>query len=67
MVTSTEFSLRRLAIPVFGPSILFGLGEGAILPVLPLTARELGASVPVTALLVTLIGIAPCSATFRRR
>ena len=57
MVTSTEFSLRRLAIPVFGPSILFGLGEGAILPVLPLTARELGASVPVTALLVTLIGI----------
>ena len=55
--TPTEFSLRRLAVPVFGPSILFGLGEGAILPVLPLTARELGASVPMTALLVTLIGI----------
>lgn len=55
--TPTDFSLRRLAVPVFGPSILFGLGEGAILPVLPLTARELGASVPATALLVALIGI----------
>ena len=56
-MTPAEFSLRRLAVPVFAPSILFGLGEGAILPVIPLTARDLGASVPVTALLVTLIGI----------
>jgi MFS family permease len=37
--------------------VLFGLGEGAILPVIALSARELGASVPAAALIVTLIGI----------
>jgi len=54
---STEFSLRRIAIPAFGPSLLFGLGEGAILPIIPLMARELGASVAMAALVVALIGI----------
>jgi MFS family permease len=44
-------------VPAFGPSLLFGLGEGAILPIVPLTARELGASVPIAALMVALIGI----------
>ncbi|HWH81497.1 MAG TPA: MFS transporter [Burkholderiaceae bacterium] len=52
-----SFSLRRIAVSAFGPSLLFGLGEGAILPVVPLSARELGASVPVAALVVALIGI----------
>lgn len=51
------FSLRRIALPAFGPSLLFGVGEGAILPVLPLGARDLGASVPTAALIVTLIGV----------
>jgi MFS family permease len=54
---SSSFSLRRIAVPAFGPSLLFGLGEGAILPIVPLTARELGASVPIAALMVALIGI----------
>lgn len=44
-------------MPVFGPSLLFGVSEGAILPIIPLTARELGASVPEAALIVALIGI----------
>ena len=52
-----SFSLRRIAVYAFGPSVLFGLGEGAILPVIALTARELGASVPAAALILTLIGI----------
>ena len=56
-MTPTSFSLRQIALPAFGPSLLFGLGEGAILPVIPLTALALGASVPMTALLVALIGI----------
>jgi len=51
------FSLRRIAVPAFGPSLLFGLGEGAILPVIALNVRELGGSVPLAALVVTLIGI----------
>jgi len=55
--TTTPFTLRRIAVSAFGPSLLFGIGEGAILPVVPLSARDLGASVPMAALIVTLIGI----------
>ena len=53
----TPFRLRGIAVSAFGPTLLFGLGEGAILPVVPLTARALGASVPEAALVVTLIGV----------
>jgi len=51
------FSLRSIAVPAFGPSLLFGLGEGAILPVIALSVRDLGGSVALAALVVTLIGI----------
>jgi len=54
---AAEFSLWRIAIPAFGPSLLFGLGEGAILPIVPLTARDLGASVSMAALIVTMISM----------
>jgi MFS family permease len=56
-VPPDSFSLRRIAVPAFGPSLLFGLGEGAILPIIPLSARQLGASVPEAALIVALIGV----------
>lgn len=51
------FSLRRAAVPAFGPALLFGFAEGAILPVIPLGARELDASVPLAALAVGLVGV----------
>lgn len=51
------FSLRRIAVPAFGPSLFFGIGVGAILPAIPLSARALGATVPEAALVVTLIGV----------
>jgi MFS family permease len=51
------FSLRGIAVPAFGPALLFSIGEGAILPVVALSARDLGASVAVAALIVTLIGL----------
>ncbi len=51
------FSLRAIAVAAFGPTLLFGIGQGAILPVVALTARDLGASVAVAALIVTLIGL----------
>ncbi|MEC5179286.1 MFS transporter [Arthrobacter sp. CG_A4] len=53
----TPFSLRSIAVPAFGPALLFSIGEGAILPVVALSARDLGASVAVAALVVTLIGL----------
>jgi MFS family permease len=51
------FNLRSIAVAAFGPTLLFGIGQGAILPVVALSARELGASVAVAALIVTLIGL----------
>jgi MFS family permease len=51
------FTLRSIAVPAFGPALLFSIGEGAILPVVALSARGLGASVAVAALIVTLIGL----------
>ena len=57
MTTDDTFSFRKIAVAAFGPSFLFGLGEGAILPVIALTVRSLGGSVALAALMVTLIGI----------
>lgn len=56
-MTDDSFNLRKIALPAFGPSFLFGLGEGAILPVIALTVRQLGGSVALAALMVTLIGV----------
>ncbi len=52
-----DFSLWSIAIPAFGPSLLFGVGEGAILPIIPLSARGMGASLAGAALVVSLIGV----------
>ncbi|QKE82567.1 MFS transporter [Arthrobacter sp. NEB 688] len=49
-----EFSLRRIAVPAFGPTALWSVGIGAVLPVIALSARDLGASVSVAALFVGL-------------
>src|SRR6186997_2996280 len=54
---AAPFTLRSIAVPAFGPALLFSIGEGAILPVVALSARDLGASVAAAALVVTLIGL----------
>lgn len=51
------FSLRSIAVAAFGPTLLFGIGTGAVMPIVALSARDLGASVAVAALIVTLIGL----------
>lgn len=53
----TSFSLKKISVAAFGPSLLFGIGEGAIYPVIALSARELGASVALSGIIVALIGI----------
>ncbi|TEA77072.1 MFS transporter [Allopusillimonas ginsengisoli] len=57
-----SFSLKKIAIPAFGPTLLFGLANGAILPVIALSARSLGASFAVAGLIVALIGLGSLSA-----
>jgi MFS family permease len=48
---------RSIAIPAYGPTILVSIGQGATLPLVALSARDLGASVGVAAFVVALIGI----------
>ena len=54
--TERPFSLRAIAVPVYGPSLLFGIGTGAVLPVVALSARDLGASFGTAALVVGMQG-----------
>jgi MFS family permease len=55
--SSEPVPLRSIAVSVYGPTILVAVGQGAILPLVALSARELGASVGMAALIVALIGI----------
>lgn len=48
---------RDIAIPAYGPTVLVSIGQGAILPLIALSARDLGSSVGIAALIVALIGI----------
>lgn len=57
MTTSEAFRLRSIAIPAFGPSVLASVGQGAVIPVVALRARELGASVGVAAFAVALVSV----------
>ena len=50
-------SLRPIAVAAYGPTVLSSIGTGAVLPVLALTARDLGASVGTAAIIVSLLGL----------
>lgn len=54
---TTELKLKRLVVPVYGPTALASLGVGAVLPLVALTARDLGAGVGLAALMVGLLGV----------
>lgn len=45
--------LWRLAPVIYGPTVLFALGEGAVIPLLPVIAARLGADVPTAALVAS--------------
>jgi len=47
----------RFVVVVYGPTLLFAVGQGAVLPVIALSARDLGASVGVAGLVVALTGV----------
>lgn len=54
---STPPSIRSLIPTVYAPSLLFGIGQGAVIPIVALTARDAGASVGLAAFAVALRGI----------
>lgn len=54
----TRRMLWRFAPMIYGPTLLFGLGEGALLPLLPVIAASQGADVPQAALVASAIVVA---------
>ncbi|MEU6861460.1 MFS transporter [Glycomyces sp. NPDC046736] len=53
---SDSLRLRRLVVPIYGPTVLISIGMGAIIPLIALSALDLGASVTQAAIIVGLIG-----------
>jgi MFS family permease len=57
-VTSQQgqpFSFRSIALPALLPTLLFSVGEGAIIPIIPIVANNLGASLAVAGLIASMI------------
>ncbi len=53
----TGFRFRDIWLVAYGPSIVSAVGHGAIMPVLALRARDLGADVSTAAAIVALTGV----------
>jgi MFS family permease len=54
---SEQVTLRSFGLGVYLPSLLYGIGQGAMAPIIALSALDLGASVGVASLVVALAGI----------
>ena len=52
-----RFPFRSVAIAVFAPTIAFALGEGALIPFIPLIAGDLGASLAVAGVVAAMLTI----------
>lgn len=57
MNDTTEPTLRSLGSTVYLPTFLFATGQGAVLPIVALVAKDLGASVAIAGLVVAVRGI----------
>ncbi len=56
-MANPHFCWRDIIIPAYGPSLLFGLGKGAVLPIIALTAIDLKASHALSSFIVALVGL----------
>ncbi|GAA1512138.1 MFS family permease [Agromyces terreus] len=54
-VTTPSFSWRSIVLPAYLPTLLFSIGEGAIIPVIPVVATERGASIALAGLIAAMI------------
>lgn len=55
--TTRDFRFRDIALVAYGPSVVSAIGHGAVMPVLALRARDLGADVGTAAAIVALTGV----------
>jgi MFS family permease len=56
-VPASSYKLSSLGLPVFTPSLLFGIAEGGLLPIIPASAQALGASLPTAGIVLGLVMI----------
>jgi len=59
---SQGFSLASIVLPVLVPSILFSIGEAALLPLIPANAYALGADLPTAGIIAGLVMLGTISA-----
>lgn len=52
-----DFRLRDVWLSAYGPTIVSATGHGAVMPVIALRARDLGADVSLAAVVVALLGV----------
>jgi MFS family permease len=53
---ASAFRLRDVALTAYGPTVVNATGHGAVMPILAFRARDLGADVSTSALVVALLG-----------
>lgn len=53
--TAHPFSWRSIVLPAYLPTLLFSLGEGALIPVIPVVATERGASLALAGLIAAML------------
>ncbi|MET4638273.1 MFS transporter [Mycetocola sp. 2940] len=51
------FSIRSVAVVVFLPTLLFSIGEGALIPLIPIAATNLGASLAIAGVIAGMLMI----------
>lgn len=54
-VAEQPFNFRSVALSVYLPTILFSTGEGAVLPMIPVMAHALGASIPFAGVIAAMV------------
>ena len=57
MSTERPFAVRSILLPAIAPTLLFSIGEGAILPIIPVIATNLGATLAVAGFIAAMIMI----------
>ncbi|MDH2445273.1 MFS transporter [Amnibacterium sp. CER49] len=57
MTSPAPFRLGSVALPVYLPSLLFATGEGAVIPILPVSATRLGAPLALAGLIAGLLTV----------
>lgn len=57
MSSEQDFRFRSIALPAILPTLLFSIGEGAVLPLIPIVADNLGATLAIAGFIASMVMI----------